>query len=142
MGGRDRYGFFPDASSSHPFYSRLANCKLPFQPYGIDQLRTIAQSRLQGGAKVFKDIAVEFAARKVSPNVCGVRVQGGGGGGLAFLHDVLSASSEWRGEVSYGGGASLPGSWGIQGGNTWIHPVGVMGCAIHPSIHPSIYLCL
>jgi len=43
----------------------LANSKLAFQPYSYDQLEKIIRSRLHEDIKVFKDITIGFAARKV-----------------------------------------------------------------------------
>ena len=44
--------------------SRLAHSKLAFLPYNNEQLKTIAKARLHG-VPVFKDIAIEYASRKV-----------------------------------------------------------------------------
>jgi len=52
--------------------SRLASSKLAFQPYSVEQLRTIVRNRL-GAIDVIKDIAVEFAARKVAATSGDVR---------------------------------------------------------------------
>ncbi len=45
--------------------SRLANCKLPFLPYNVEQLTTIANSRLQGSKVFHGELPVAMATRKV-----------------------------------------------------------------------------